>query len=275
MKKIETIAVTKQQSYVITLQAIVMLFIGGAIFSTATSSNDLTTVGYGGIIVYVATIIVHELLHGITFRISGARPRFGVGIVGFIPIAYATSNSKVKVPNMLLVAYTPFVVLSVFFVCLARVSPQYQSLAMIGFLGNFTGAVGDLWIASKLWKYLPFKDALVLDKKSGIEVYSDNKAAITKGIKATKKAGTKSNFGKNWAISTLSIMFGQLLLPIFMTILGFNGNYRVGFGEFYLLDMVNKQGTEISATFNFLPALVIGLLLACVIKLSTNKRSRV
>lgn len=275
MKKVEIIAVTKQQSYVITLQAIVMLFIGGAIFSTATSSNDLTTVGYGGIIVYVATIIVHELLHGIAFRISGAHPRFGVGIVGFIPIAYATSNSKVKVPNMLIVAYTPFIALSVFFVFLARIAPQFQSLAMIGFLGNFTGAVGDLWIASKLWKYLPFKGTLVLDKKSGIEVFSDNQAATAKGIKATKDAGTKSNFGKNWAISSLSIMFGQLLLPIFMTILGFNGNYRVGVGEFYLLDMVNKQSTEISATFNFLPALVIGLLLACAIKLSSGKRSGV
>ncbi len=251
-----------------------MLFIGGAIFSTSTSSNDLTTVGYGGIIVYVATIIVHELLHGVTFRLSGARPRFGVGTVGFIPIAYATSDTKVKVPNMLLVAYTPFVVLSVFFVCIARIAPQYQSLAMICFLGNFTGAVGDLWIASKLWKYLPFKDAVVLDKKSGIEVYSDNKAAMAKGIKATKKSETKSNFGKNWAISSLSIMFGQLLLPVFMTILGFNGNYRVGFGELYLLDMVNKQGTEISATFNFLPALVIGLLLALTLSFTRMKRVR-
>ncbi len=109
MKKVETISINKQQSYIRTLQSIILLFIGGAIFSAATGSNDLEQVGLWGIVAYIAAIIIHELLHGVGFLLAGARQKFGVGVAGFLPIAYATSNSKVRVLNMLLVGYLPLV----------------------------------------------------------------------------------------------------------------------------------------------------------------------
>ncbi|MFZ1522494.1 MAG: DUF3267 domain-containing protein [Candidatus Saccharimonadales bacterium] len=275
MKKVETIGISKQQSYVLTLQAIILLFIGGAIFSSSTGTNDFRSVGYVGIFAYLGTIIIHELLHGIGFMLSGARPKFGVGIAGVVPVAYATSDTKIRVPGMLFTAYLPFVVLSAFFLALARVFPQYQALAMIGFLGNFTGAVGDLWIAGKLWKYLRFNDTQVLDRKAGLEVFSDSKLALALGTKSTKKSQQNGTFGKRWAISSLAIIVVQLFMPVLVTLLGFEGNFRLGFKSFFFFEMtVNEGGSAAGATFNFLVPLLLGLIFAMVAKIIEKKPSK-
>jgi hypothetical protein len=232
-------------------------------------------VGCWGIVAYVAAIIIHELLHGVGFMIAGARPKFGVGIAGFLPIAYATSNNKVRVPNMLLVGYLPLFVLSLICVAVARVFPEYQTYALIGFIGNFSGAVGDIWITSKLWKYLPYKDALVYDSKSGCDVYSNNPGAATKGMKAAKKAKDSGAFGKNWAVSSLVIMIVQLFSPSLLPLLGFNRSLTLGFGEFYFFKTeIAANGDPQAVTFNLLAPLLIGLVLALVIKATVSKRTR-
>ena len=92
MNKIETINIDKQVSYVLTLQSIFLFFIGGVIFSGVTGANDLHINGWVAIGAYVGTIILHELMHGVGFIIAGAKPRFGVGIAGVMPIAYATAD---------------------------------------------------------------------------------------------------------------------------------------------------------------------------------------
>ncbi|MDQ5913960.1 MAG: hypothetical protein QG623_579, partial [Patescibacteria group bacterium] len=184
MKKIDSITITKQRSYALILQAMLLFLLGGAIFSGVTNTNDFMSAGFSGIIVYILTIVVHELLHGLGFMLSGVRPKYGVAMAGVVPVAYATSEEKVSVPGMLMTAYLPFVALSVIFLIFARAYPQYQALAMIGFIANFTGAVGDLWIASKLWKYLPFGDVLVMDTKAGLKIYSDSPDAAARGAKA-------------------------------------------------------------------------------------------
>jgi hypothetical protein len=50
----------------------------------------------------------------------------------------------------------------------AQLFPEYQALAMIGFLGNFAGSVGDLWISEKLidkvHNYIP------LDKEEIVKI---------------------------------------------------------------------------------------------------------
>ncbi len=271
MKKIETITITKQLSYVLMFQAVILFFIGGAIFSSATGTNDFESAGYAGIIAFFATIVVHEMLHGVGFLMAGARPRFGVGIIGIMPIAYASSDSKVKVPGMLFTAYLPFVLLSVIFIAVARIFPQYQALVMIGFIGNFAGAVGDLWIASKLWKYLPYKDVLVHDIKNGIEIFSDNKQAAIKGAKATKKALRTGTFAKNWAVCFLVIMIIQLFMPALLSALDFEGNFRFGFENFYFFEMtLDQQGTR-SASISLVAPLILSFVISAIVKLTSRK----
>lgn len=272
MNKIETIGINKQQSYVLALQAIILFFVGGAIFSSTTGNNEFSSAGFGGLVVYFGTIVVHELFHGFGFLIAGARPKFGVGFAGVVPVAYATSDTKIRLPAMLFTAYLPFVFLSVIFLMIARLFPQYQALAMIGFISNFSGAVGDLWIASKLWKYLQFKDVQVLDRKDGVEVYSDSKKALAVGERSTKKTEEKGTFGKLWAISSIVIIAVQLLMPALMTLLGFEGNFRLGFKSFFFFEMTaNPDGSTTAATFNLLVPLLLGLIFASLVNLVEKK----
>ena len=186
MKRIETISLTTQKSFELTILMILLLFIGGAIFTGLTGKTgpiDITSVS--ALVVYVITLVTHELLHGLGFLLGGAKPVFGVGFIGILPFAYATSATRVPLRMMLFTAYLPFVVLSVLFVVLGLIYPAHQDIFMVGFLGNFTGAIGDLWIAQKLWKYLKFNDVMILDTKSGTEIYSNNETAL----KLSKKNG--------------------------------------------------------------------------------------
>ena len=255
------------------MQAIGLLLVAGAIFSSTTNGGDnITSAGWAGVVVYIVTIIVHEIIHGIGFLAAGASPKFGVGLAGILPIAYATSDRKISLARMLMIAYLPLVVLSAVFIIVANLYPEYQAIAMIGFIGNFTGAVGDIWIASKLWKYIRFRNVYILDCKAGVEVYSDDSRAAEKAKTVNNKASTKSDFGKHWAISAFVLLSVQLFAPLMMKGLGFRGDYRLGVEPLYLFELhTSPEGVMQSASFNLLAPLVIGLLFAIAMK-AVSKR---
>lgn len=75
-----------------------MLFIGVAIFQGIFGQSNQNAPAWALVAVYFATLIVHELVHGLGFLLSGAKPKFGVGFVGIMPFAYATSGSNSKIP---------------------------------------------------------------------------------------------------------------------------------------------------------------------------------
>lgn len=173
MKKIETISFTTKTTAVLNVLGMFVLLIGAALFGSVVGSTSEFPLGLvGSLIVFLLTGVIHELLHGVGFLLGGVKPAYGAGVSGFMPYFYATSKQKVRLKPMLVTAYLPFVLLSVFFIVLGLAFPEYRQIATIGFVANFTGAVGDLWVASKLWKYLRFKDVMVLDKRGGIEVYN-------------------------------------------------------------------------------------------------------
>lgn len=257
MKKIETISITKQQSYTITAQGIIMMFFGAAIFQSITgdSSNDAPLWVF--LLVYLVTLIVHELLHGLGFLIGGARPKFGVGLTGILPFAYATSADKLALKNMLVVAYLPFVALSVLFIGLAIAMPQYSSLYMVGFVGNFAGAIGDIWIASRMLKYLRFHDVVVLDTKAGTELFSSSPEAFAVGKASTDKQKAATSFWKVASVAFLSIAIVSAVVPAIMLGSGYHGSFKLGAGELYLFT-VDNSNAHTSAAFNLLPAVVGG-----------------
>ncbi|QQS19769.1 DUF3267 domain-containing protein [Candidatus Saccharibacteria bacterium] len=258
MKKIETIQITRQQSYALSAQMILFLFIGAAIFQGIVGETS-QSFGFEALAVYLITLVIHELLHGLGFLLGGAWPRFGIGIAGIIPVAYATSDQKLPVKNMLLVAYLPFVVLSVVFIVLSILFPAYQNLFMIGFLGNFAGAVGDIWIASKLWKYLKFKDVLILDTKIGTEVFSSNATAAKTGRESTEKSKQRSSFMITALIGAGVIIMVQAIIPLVMVSSGFEGSYQLGSDNFYLFKVSTESAVR-SAELNILPALIGGVI---------------
>ena len=171
MKKIDTITITSRQVVLLNALGMVLLFGGIIAFNILFDTSNSGLAPWELIGVYAATIILHEFTHGIGFMLNGARPTFGAGIEGMMPYCYATSRTKLSVHAMLLVAYLPIVMLSVVFITLAYLLPDYQSWCMGGFLANLGGSIGDLWIASKTWKYRTRDDIMVLDTKTGVEIY--------------------------------------------------------------------------------------------------------
>lgn len=261
MQKIETITIDKQVSYVLTLQMLFLFFIGGAIFTGLTGVKNINVNGWLAVVVYIATLIIHELMHGIGFLLARAKPQYGISIAGVIPVAYTTSDNYLKITSMLPVAYLPFVSISVFYILFAFEYPQFQSLALIGFLSNFTGSVGDIWIASKLWKYIRFSDAKVRDTKSGIEVFSANKQALLTASRLKDKEKQRLKFGKQWAITSIVMLVIQTLSPIALKIIGYKDNYKLGFREFYLFETkFSELGHITGASFNLLSPILIGLM---------------
>lgn len=187
MKKIETIELKAKNLALLQMIGLAMTFVGGAIYNNIVGSIKGTPLGLeGAILVFVGTIIIHEMMHGAGFWLAGAKPSFGIGFGYF----YATANQRVPLKTMLVTAYLPFIVLSALFLALALAFPVYQQIFSFAFISNFVGSVGDLWAASRLWKYLRFKDVEILDQKSGMVVYSSDKKALSVVVKPSKKPKT-------------------------------------------------------------------------------------
>ena len=263
MKKVETISITKSQSYVLAMQGIILVFVGAGLFDAFIGFSNVLGLGIWSVVVFVATVLAHEVLHGVGFYIFGAKPKFGIGFAGILPIAYTTATKKVNTVGMLITAYLPLIALSALFIGLARIFPQWQGLAMIGFIVNFSGAVGDIWISSKLWKYLPYKDVKIQDTKSGLEVYSSNKYARNAGLKASKKSVNTSSFGKIWAISAFVVLAIQRLTPNLLRMAGFTSDIKIGFNEFYLINIQNSNSNSAEeASFSLIVPIIVGLVFA-------------
>jgi hypothetical protein len=261
MQKIETITIDKSQSIALTIQMVFLFFIGGAIFTyVGGASEGYGSIGWLGLLVYILTIISHELLHGLGFMLAGAKPKFGIAILGIMPAAYATAKGKISIRQTLIVLHLPLLVLSVFFLAAVRIFPQHQALFLIGFIGNFAGAVGDLWISSRIWKYLPFKDAYVIDGVEGTSVYSDDKKAIETGRKSQVKTQKPNKIYSVFIIVFSVILIIQLFGSMLVSWFGINETFQLGFEHFFLFETASSS-SAITSTLNFSTTLITTLMI--------------
>lgn len=255
MKKIETISLSaRQASYFIMLSLPLFIF-GMSIFNAlvGVGDNQIKLSLSGLIAIQLSTIILHELLHGLGFLLGGAKPSYGVGIGYF----YATSKQKLPLKHMLRAGYLLLVSLSLAFIVIGLLFPKLQLICSIGFITNFTGAIGDAWLMSKLWKYRRFDDVLIQDQKFGTEVFSND----PKAIKAAKICSKKSQTKIRWievALSSVFVIFViQFFLPFFLPET-----------NFYLMKFSGTNSANVE--WNLIPGMIggaiIGLLYLITIK---------
>ena len=107
-----------------------------------------------GLAAFPATIVLHELLHGLAMRIGGTRPQYGV-----LPahlMFYATAPGYAFRRNAcLMVELAPLVVLS-FLAILGMFILQgtiWVPLLTVCAAMNVGGAAADLWMISKILRY--------------------------------------------------------------------------------------------------------------------------
>jgi hypothetical protein len=105
------------------------------------------------VVASVVPITLHELVHGLFFRIlTGQPPKYGLGL-GF---AYAAAPDwYIAGRPYLLVASGPFLVLTLAGVLILSVVPAPAILWLLfAMTVNASGAVGDLWVVWRIWRLL-------------------------------------------------------------------------------------------------------------------------
>ena len=117
--------------------------------------------------------LLHEGIHGLVAILFGQRPVYGIKP----PLVYVTFRNKVPRGRFILVAIAPLLVLDAAFMALYLLD-IWRLFADIAFSFSTLGAVGDIWIVTKL---LPHKrGAMVRDTKNGVEIWegdSDSKGS--------------------------------------------------------------------------------------------------
>lgn len=98
------------------------------------------------VILMVAVILIHEVIHGAVAALFGTRPSFGIG-PGF---AYTTFLDSMGKAAYLAVGIAPLLLMSIGAVALALIWPAAAGWMIAGAVINASGAVGDLWMAHRI-----------------------------------------------------------------------------------------------------------------------------
>jgi Putative zincin peptidase len=119
-------------------------------------------------VAYVAVLGVHEALHAATILALGGRPRFGLKL----PFAlYCTAPDQLFTRGgYMAVALAPLVVLTVVGIVITWLTPNLGAYLWLAWVGNVSGAVGDLVTTSQL-RHVP-ANALIADTEDGFIAYS-------------------------------------------------------------------------------------------------------
>jgi hypothetical protein len=129
----------------------------------------------------VAAIVLHEAVHGVLFLVQGAKPRFGMKLVGrFIPVAYTTSTVPIRRNQYLLVCLGPFLMITLIFLFIGILATgdNFAALALMAMALNVSGSIGDIIAANKVRRY----DRLTLfqDTEDGFKWYVPSSGSQTR-----------------------------------------------------------------------------------------------
>ncbi len=265
---IYTIGINKPQSLQLAAYGTILLFLSAALFSSLNPSSNQQINPIIGLTVYFITLAAHEAVHGFLFKIFGGEPQYGVGLMyKFFPYAYATSPGQpYGYYQMILIGLSPLFVVCTIALVVAALVPSLASYAAIAFVGNFAGAIGDIWLMGRLVRFRGANNLTFIDMKNGIEVHGSGDKAdkIVKIFSVTDNPDTKkSKFMSRWLTSAALLVLVSSLLPFILSVLQFEGKILIGPEQFPLFEYVNNS-QEKSFTFNPWPMVIAGLAFALI-----------
>lgn len=258
--------------------SMVLAFLAAGIFSTITSSClGNTSIGWVQpilyLVVYFGVMVAHELVHGVFFRIFGGHPKYGAGLKYFLPYFSTTSpKDAFSVRQMLMIALAPLLIISTSTLLLAPIFPSLMGYFAVAFIGNTAGAVGDLWMTSRLMPFLPIRDARVFDLSDRLAIHSREAAAGQIAQRLLTQDKRPAGFFEHWiGASFVIFMFGTLagfIVPIFVDAL------LIGPSQMPLIAFTRTGGQGITWTFNVAVPLLAGLIFAIAVRLFSFHRSK-
>jgi hypothetical protein len=123
------------------------------------------------LVVFVVVIAAHEALHGVGFVASGGRPKFGGGLKGGMPYAFAASpRRRFSRSQFLIIGLLPLVVIDAVALALLPFQPAFGP-GLLGFVLNTGGASADIWMI-----------ALILQTPKGTTLEDSDAAALPRGL---------------------------------------------------------------------------------------------
>lgn len=136
---------------------------------TAPWNADPAPLGFLILVAFIAVLAVHELCHGLGFRLFGARPRYGVNLSK--GVAYASAGDYYLTRDAYLIAaLLPLTLITIASLFLVLICGDWlRFTAGIVCAANAGGSVGDLWFVLVCRRFQP--DLLVRDYGEGAELF--------------------------------------------------------------------------------------------------------
>jgi putative zincin peptidase len=164
---------------------------------------------------FIGTLVLHELIHGVFMSKYGGKPNYGAGIAHYIlPYFYATTKTIFTRNQFIVIAIAPLVVISLVVIGIMAAFPSIAHWMIIPFVINGSGAVGDLWVTRNILR-CP-KHVLVEDRKTGLIIYGTE----TDKPMNISTTGFGSGFCKVFMLSIVATGFLMSISPIILAILG-------------------------------------------------------
>ncbi|MDQ3327661.1 MAG: DUF3267 domain-containing protein [Chloroflexota bacterium] len=115
-------------------------------------------------------IVTHELLHGLTMRLFGGRPRYGVGVMGkILPYFYCTAEGeRFTRAQFATVALAPTVAISLLGALAVAYLP-YGGWLVLPLGLHLGGCIGDVWVLGVVLKQP--RGTMIEDMKTGVRFH--------------------------------------------------------------------------------------------------------
>lgn len=213
------IALGRPEALRLTAYGVLLMFLGVGVFSAVTDVDTSAAQSLMLLVAFVATIVLHELVHGLCFLLFGGSPKFGVGLSFILPFIYTTSEGeRFDARQMSIIGLAPLVTISAGALIAAVVWPFIAPYALVGFLTNLSGSVGDIWLVALLWRFARLDDVTFEDRKTGVAVWTDdeNVAQVTERLE--RGTDTANRFAAQFLVATVVIFLVTNVIGIFATL---------------------------------------------------------
>lgn len=177
-----------------------------------------------GLFSAVATVAVHETVHGLFFRMCGGRPRYGVGLLGgFVLYAYATApGMPFTSRQMTVICLAPLILLSTAALAALWFVPSMFGVAAVVFITNVSGSVGDLWITARIWRFRHCLDLVLVDGHDSMTFHTSDPhgAMIAARMTLAESGGVVRRFCLRAMAAILGMALAAMPLGIVLSMLG-------------------------------------------------------
>ena len=267
------ITLERPEALRLTAYGVLLLFLGVGVFSAVAEVDTSAAQSLSLVAAFVLTMIVHELVHGTCFRLFGGSPRFGMGVLFILPYIYTSSDGdRFDTRQMLVIGLAPLVVISTGTLMAARLWPSLAPYALVGFVTNLSGSVGDIWMAGLLRRFARLDEVTFEDRKTGIAVWTDDPevTGVTERIEGGKASANR--FAFDFLAATVTIFLVTNILGIFASVsLPDEQAFRIGPSALPLFEKEPTNG-GFQVSLNIGPPVVSGLLFAGLSSLWSYRR---